>query len=78
MKEVFATIEKAAKTDANILITGDSGTGKELEARAIHQASLRANKTFINKVNYFINYIKKNKTNSFVYKTLRMTSIELA
>ena len=48
MKEVFATIEKAAKTDANILITGDSGTGKELEARAIHQASLRANKTFIN------------------------------
>jgi DNA-binding NtrC family response regulator len=48
MKQVFATIEKAAKTDANILITGESGTGKELVARAIHQASLRANKTFIN------------------------------
>jgi DNA-binding NtrC family response regulator len=48
MQQVFNTIEKAAKTDANILITGESGTGKELVARAIHQASLRANKTFIN------------------------------
>lgn len=48
MQHVFETIEKAAKTDANILITGESGTGKELVARAIHQASLRANKTFIN------------------------------
>jgi len=48
MTQVFATIEKAAKTDANILITGESGTGKELVARAIHQASLRADKTLIN------------------------------
>jgi len=48
MQQVFTTIEKAAKTDANILITGESGTGKELVARAVHQASLRANKTFIN------------------------------
>jgi len=48
MQQVFSTIEKAAKTDANILITGESGTGKELVARAVHQASLRANKTFIN------------------------------
>jgi len=48
MQQVFNTIEKAAITDANILITGDSGTGKELVARAIHQASLRASKTFIN------------------------------
>jgi DNA-binding NtrC family response regulator len=48
MQQVFSTIEKAAITDANILITGESGTGKELVARAIHQASLRANKTFIN------------------------------
>jgi DNA-binding NtrC family response regulator len=48
MKQVFSTIEKAAKTDANILITGESGTGKELVARAIHQASLRANNTLIN------------------------------
>jgi DNA-binding NtrC family response regulator len=48
MIQVFSTIEKAAKTDANILITGESGTGKELVARAIHQASLRADKTLIN------------------------------
>ena len=48
MAQVFNTIEKAAKTDANILITGESGTGKELVARAIHQASLRADKTLIN------------------------------
>jgi DNA-binding NtrC family response regulator len=45
--DVFAVIEKAAKTDANILVTGESGTGKELVARAIHQASLRADKTFL-------------------------------
>jgi DNA-binding NtrC family response regulator len=48
MTDVFNTIDKAAKTDANILITGESGTGKELVARAIHQASLRADKTLIN------------------------------
>jgi len=47
MQTVFKTIEKAAVTDANILILGESGTGKELAARAIHQASLRANKPFI-------------------------------
>ncbi|RYV01926.1 sigma-54-dependent Fis family transcriptional regulator [Shewanella sp. OPT22] len=47
MQQVFRTIEKAAKTDANILILGESGTGKELAARAVHQASQRADKTFI-------------------------------
>jgi len=47
MLKVFSVIEKAAKTDANILILGESGTGKELAARAIHQSSLRANQTFI-------------------------------
>ncbi|MGB0893831.1 MAG: sigma-54-dependent transcriptional regulator [Parashewanella sp.] len=47
MLQVFSTIEKAAKTDANILILGESGTGKELVAHAIHQASPRAKQAFI-------------------------------
>jgi len=47
MKKVFATIEKAAKTDVNILITGESGTGKELAAHAIHLASNRSEQAFI-------------------------------
>ncbi|MDA3861581.1 MAG: sigma-54 dependent transcriptional regulator [Melioribacteraceae bacterium] len=48
MKEVFATIEKVAKTDANVLILGENGTGKELVARAIHRQSHRADDVFIN------------------------------
>lgn len=47
MKKVFATIDKVAKTDANILILGENGTGKELVARAIHKRSLRSNKLFM-------------------------------
>lgn len=48
MRQVFATIHKVAKTDANILILGENGTGKELVARALHRNSLRANEVFIN------------------------------
>ncbi len=48
MQSVFLTIEKIAPTDANVLILGENGTGKELVARAIHQASRRANGPFIN------------------------------
>lgn len=47
MKRVFETIEKVAKTDANVLILGENGTGKELVARAIHRNSQRANDVFI-------------------------------
>ena len=48
MKKVFAAIQKVAKTDANILILGENGTGKELIARAIHRQSNRADKIFLN------------------------------
>ncbi len=41
MKQVLEITEKVAKTDANILITGENGTGKDLIAKAIHKHSLR-------------------------------------
>jgi len=47
IKEVFTTIEKVAATDANVLILGENGTGKELAARALHRRSKRANEVFI-------------------------------
>ena len=45
--KVFDLIKKVAKTDANVLILGENGTGKELVARAIHQQSLRKDSSFI-------------------------------
>jgi DNA-binding NtrC family response regulator len=47
MKDIFFKIEKIAPTDANILVLGENGTGKDLIAKAVHQNSLRANKPFI-------------------------------
>jgi DNA-binding NtrC family response regulator len=47
MQQVFHDIEKVAGTDANVLIVGENGTGKELVARAIHRQSLRAQEVFI-------------------------------
>ncbi len=47
IKEVFALIDKVAKTDANVLILGENGTGKELVARAIHQKSMRKDNSFV-------------------------------
>ena len=47
MQEIFYKIEKIAPTDANILILGENGTGKDLIAKAIHQHSLRKDKAFI-------------------------------
>jgi len=48
MQNVFNTINKVAKTDANVLILGENGTGKELIARAVHRQSARAKEVFIN------------------------------
>lgn len=47
MKKVFDTIKMVAETDSTVLITGNSGTGKELVARAIHYNSKRNNKPFL-------------------------------
>jgi DNA-binding NtrC family response regulator len=47
MLEIFHKIEKIAPTDANILILGENGTGKDLIAKAIHQQSLRSNKPYM-------------------------------
>ncbi len=50
MKEVYQLIEQVSDSNATVLIRGDSGTGKDLVAHAIHYNSLRANKPFV-KVN---------------------------
>ena len=47
MQEVFTTIHKLTDTDANILILGENGTGKDLAARAIYRNSPRADKQFV-------------------------------
>jgi two-component system, NtrC family, response regulator HydG len=47
MQEIFYKISKIAPTDANILILGENGTGKELIAKAIHQQSLRKERSMV-------------------------------
>lgn len=47
MIKVYHTISRVAKTDANILILGENGTGKEMIARAIHKGSNRAENPFV-------------------------------
>ena len=48
IQKVFTLIEKVGPTDANVLILGENGTGKELAARALHRHSERKNSVFIN------------------------------
>ncbi|WNC70225.1 sigma-54 dependent transcriptional regulator [Thalassotalea nanhaiensis] len=47
MQKVYQRIERVSATNATILILGETGTGKELAARALHQSSDRKNKPFI-------------------------------
>ena len=47
MREMFATLERVAPTDVTLLVTGETGTGKELIARSVHAMSVRRDKPFI-------------------------------
>lgn len=47
LRRVFSSIVKVAPTDSTVLITGETGTGKELIARAIHKRSRRSNRAFV-------------------------------
>ena len=47
MVKIFETIRIVAKTDATVLLTGESGTGKDMAAKALHRLSPRAEKSFV-------------------------------
>jgi transcriptional regulator with PAS, ATPase and Fis domain len=47
MVRLLATVERVARSTATVLITGESGSGKELVARAIHHYSMRSNKPWV-------------------------------
>jgi two-component system NtrC family response regulator len=47
MRDIFAVIQRVAKSDATVLVQGESGTGKELIARAIHRRSRRREGPFV-------------------------------
>jgi DNA-binding NtrC family response regulator len=47
MREIFATLEKVAPSELTVLVTGETGTGKEMIARGVHQASPRRTKPFV-------------------------------
>ncbi len=48
MRKVLITVDKVAQTDANVLLLGENGTGKEMIAREIHRKSKRKNEVMIN------------------------------
>jgi transcriptional regulator with PAS, ATPase and Fis domain len=47
LKAVLSRIAKAAPTDSTVLVTGETGTGKELIARAVHKQSRRSGGAFV-------------------------------
>ena len=57
LREVLQQVQTVAPTDATVLILGETGTGKELVARAIHDRSGRSERTFV-KVNLDVTKIR--------------------
>src|SRR4030095_3660268 len=47
LKRVLQQIETVARTDSTVLLLGETGTGKELVARAVHELSLRKDRTLV-------------------------------
>jgi DNA-binding NtrC family response regulator len=47
MRRIYGTLQRAAESDATVLLTGETGTGKEVAAESIHRASARATKPFV-------------------------------
>ena len=47
LQKVLSRVSKVARTDSTVLITGETGTGKELIARAVHRRSARSERTFV-------------------------------
>jgi DNA-binding NtrC family response regulator len=47
MREIFAVLERVARTDVTLLVEGESGTGKELVARSLHEASARSKGPYV-------------------------------